>query len=304
MSAATPSLTHTRGRLPDFLIIGAMKCGTSSLHERLAEDPRFFMSQPKEPNFFSDDDMYARGLAWYTSLFAPASESQLCGESSTHYSKLPTHPHTVARMTTVLSSPRLIYMMRDPIERIVSQFIHEWTRRDVSSDLEGAVRHHDRFVSYSLYATQLAPYFDAYGSQRILLVFLERLLAFPEEEIARILLFLGAPGDSVLRGTALPARNVSRERLRTGPLRDRLLGFPGARRVLSLIPGALRARAKRLWQMPDRPRLSPSLKRELALRIDEDLQQLDERLGVRLRCHGWKERVLNFSPAALGRGAA
>ncbi|HTO70120.1 MAG TPA: sulfotransferase, partial [Myxococcota bacterium] len=79
-------------RLPDFAIIGAMKCGTSTLHEQLALRSGFFMSRPKEPNFFSDDDQYARGVGWYAGLFAGAAPGQLCGESSTHYTKLPTYP--------------------------------------------------------------------------------------------------------------------------------------------------------------------------------------------------------------------
>ena len=57
---------------PDFMIIGAMKSATSTLHEQLAANPGFFMSRPKEPNFFSDDAVWARGLDWYSALFASA----------------------------------------------------------------------------------------------------------------------------------------------------------------------------------------------------------------------------------------
>ena len=59
-------------RLPDFIIIGAMKCGTSSLHEQLALRPGIFMSRPKEPNFFSDGSNFERGLDWYGALFSEA----------------------------------------------------------------------------------------------------------------------------------------------------------------------------------------------------------------------------------------
>ena len=82
-------------RLPDFIVIGAMKSATSTLHEQLAVQPGFFMSAEKEPNFFSNDENYAHGLAWYRSLFDNAASSDLCGESSTHYTKLPTYPNTV-----------------------------------------------------------------------------------------------------------------------------------------------------------------------------------------------------------------
>ena len=55
---------------PHFIIIGAMKCATSSLHEQLASQPGFFMSTPKEPSFFSNDGVFANGFDWYGSLFA------------------------------------------------------------------------------------------------------------------------------------------------------------------------------------------------------------------------------------------
>lgn len=303
MRSASDTAMRNFWRLPDFLIIGAMKCGTSSLHDRLAEDPRLFMSQPKEPNFFSDDDVYARGLSWYTALFAPAGDSQLCGESSTHYTKLPTYPHTVDRMRVALPAPRLVYLMRDPIERIVSQFIHEWTRRDVFGDLEAAVRSHHRFLSYSLYATQLAPYFAAYGSERVLLVFFERLVVYPEEELGRILSFLGTPGAPAVRSSDLPASNVSRERVRASPVRERLLALPGMRRAVSFLPRSLRARARARWQMRARPTLPAPLRQELEGRIDEDLARLDGPLGVALRCRSWKERVLAAPPPAPPGGA-
>ena len=56
---------------PDFIVIGAMKSATTTLHEQLARQPGVFMSRPKEPNFFSDDAIYARGWGWYSSLFRP-----------------------------------------------------------------------------------------------------------------------------------------------------------------------------------------------------------------------------------------
>ncbi len=84
---------------PNFIIIGAMKSATSTLHNQLAAQPGIFMSTPKEPNFFSDDTVYAQGLAWYHGLFSEAAETDLCGESSTHYTKLPDYPHTIERLT-------------------------------------------------------------------------------------------------------------------------------------------------------------------------------------------------------------
>ncbi|MGB3560491.1 MAG: sulfotransferase domain-containing protein, partial [Geitlerinemataceae cyanobacterium] len=118
---------------PDFLIMGAMKCATSTLHEQLALQPGFFMSELKEPNFFSNDEQYARGMDWYLSLFQGAPEHSLCGESSTHYTKLPTYPNTIDRIGKHLPQVKLIYVMRHPIDRLVSQYVHEWSQGRVST---------------------------------------------------------------------------------------------------------------------------------------------------------------------------
>jgi hypothetical protein len=104
-------------RQPNFITIGAMKSATSTLHEQLKQQPGFFMSEEKEPNFFSNDEIYANGLDWYSSLFSNAAPGDLCGESSTHYTKLTTYPHTVARMKAALPHVKLIYMIRHPIDR-------------------------------------------------------------------------------------------------------------------------------------------------------------------------------------------
>jgi len=280
-------------RLPDFAIIGAMKCGTSTLHEQLALRSGFFMSRPKEPNFFSDDSEFARGVEWYAGLFAGASERQLCGESSTHYTKLPTHPHAAARMHTLLPKARLVYVMRDPVERVVSQYLHEWSTREVEGSLEEVVERHERFVAYSCYARQLAPYLERFGAGSILPVFFERLVAHPEEELARVCRFLGDPSDEPVTWREERARqNVSSERLRTSPLRDALLRVPPVRWLKDQLPRSLRERAKQLWRYEGRPELSAELRRRIEARIDPDLARLGERLGNELTCSDWTRQVL------------
>lgn len=124
---------------PDFLIIGAMKCGTSTLQAQLARQPGVFMTTPKEPNFFSDDAIYAKGPDWYAGLFADAAPGDLTGEASTHYTKLPTHPEALPRLTAALDAPKLIYMIRDPVTRTVSHFIHEWSMGVMQGDMGAAL---------------------------------------------------------------------------------------------------------------------------------------------------------------------
>ena len=278
------------GRLPDFAIIGAMKAGTSSLHEQLKLRDGLFLSDPKEPNFFSDDPQYARGLGWYRGLFADARPDQLCGESSTHYTKLPTHPRTVERMQTVLPDARFVYVMRHPVERLVSQYIHEWTQRTVRGSIDQAVEAEERFVAYSCYHRQLEPYLEAYGPERVLLVCFERLVAQPDAELDRICAFVGDPTPTAPRWESeLGEQNVSRERLRVSPLRDALLRQPALRALKNRLPQGWRDAAKGLWRIRRRPALSSSVAERVEQRLDADLFELGLRVGADLSCGSWKQ---------------
>ena len=69
--------------LPDFAIIGAMKCGTTTLAAQLGAQDGVFVTTPKEPEFFSEDANYARGMDWYASLYQGAAPGDLTGEGST-----------------------------------------------------------------------------------------------------------------------------------------------------------------------------------------------------------------------------
>jgi hypothetical protein len=280
-------------RLPDFAIIGAMKCGTSTLHEQLALRSGFFMSRPKEPNFFSDEPQFARGVAWYASLFAGAGESQLCGESSTHYTKLPTHPLAAERLHALLPKARLVYVMRDPLERLVSQYLHEWSTRDVEGSLEEVADRHERFVAYSCYARQLEPYLARFGAGAIRPVFFERMVEHPEEELARVCRFLGDPSpEPVTWRSERAQQNVSSERLRSSALRDALLAVPPIRWLKDQLPSSARERIKSLWRYGGRPELSDAGRARIEARLDPDLAQLGLRLGTTLTCSNWRSRVL------------
>src|SRR5262245_52999483 len=133
---------------PDFIVIGAMKSATTTLHEQLARQPGIFMSHPKEPNFFSDDAIYARSWGWYGELFRRAGPADLRGESSTHYTKLPTYPRTIDRVKRDLPRLKLIYVMRHPIDRLISQYVHEVTAGRISAGLREALDCHPELIDY------------------------------------------------------------------------------------------------------------------------------------------------------------
>jgi hypothetical protein len=268
--------------LPDFVIIGAMKCGTSTLHAQLAAQPQFFMSEPKEPNFFSDDAIYAKGEDWYRGLFRNAPEGALKGESSTHYTKLPTYPDTIKRLAALIPDAKFIYVMRDPLDRLVSHYIHEWTQGVITCPIDKAIEKHPELVAYSRYAYQLQPWIARFGAGRILPVVFEQMTAAPDAELKRIAAFLGAQGEVAWKSD-LEAQNVSSERIRKFPGYRLLVDNPVSTLLRrALIPRRLRDRVKSNLQMRERPQLSAELTAALAEIFDKDIAMLGPLTGAAL----------------------
>lgn len=291
---------------PDFIIIGAMKCATSTLHEQVAAQAGAFMSDPKEPCYFSDDEVFARGEAWYRSLFSGAAPDAVRGESSTHYTKLPTHPLSAERMAAMLPDVRLIYVMREPVSRLASQYVHEWSEASISCTIDRAVTEHPRLVEYGLYARQLQPYVSRYGLDRILPVFQERLSTSPRAELERVARFVGLPGP-VRWVDDRDKRNSSADRFRKGLVRDVLRAAPALRSFLRrALPRNVRERLSSRYTMRTPPELSAAALADVQARFDADLRDLGSWFGVPLSCATWKQTVttrdMEWAPRAVEAG--
>lgn len=269
---------------PDFIIIGAMKCGTTTLASQLAAQSGVFVTTPKEPNFFSDDAVYAQGMDWYHALFKVASATDIKGEASTHYTKLPTHRQTVARMRDAVPQPRLVYMLRDPIERAVSHYIHEWSQGVISTDPITAFESHPELTDYGRYGMQIRPFVNAFGAKSICLTSLERLKAKPAAELARIGTHIGMSSSAVWQDD-LGAQNVSAQRVRKLPFHSLLVDNALATALRrSLVPKSVRQSIRSARSMGARPELPISLKAKLREIYAQDLAELaaifpDAKLG-------------------------
>jgi hypothetical protein len=249
---------------PDFIIIGAMKSGTSTLQAQLSAQSGVFMTTPKEPNFFSDDDVFVRGSAWYHGLYKGAAPSDIKGEASTHYTKLPNYPQTVARMSTMLPALKLVYVIRNPLERAVSHYMHEWTQGRMGHDPVAEFKAHDVLTAYSCYGMQLAPYIDAFGPDRIQLTSLEQIKANPDGELGRVARHIGLT-QTPCWDRDLRAQNVSTERSRRLPLHGLLVDNPVATTLRrALVPKSLRNRVRQSRAPKARPDLPEYLRQNLA----------------------------------------
>ncbi len=245
---------------------------------------------PKEPNFFSDDENYARGWAWYEAMFRPAGVSDLRGESSTHYTKLPTYLRAVDRMVRDLPRLKLIYVMRHPIDRLLSQYVHEVTTGRVAGGLREALGHHPELTDYSRYSMQLQPFLEAYGFAAVLPVFFARLVTKSQAELERIGRFLGHDGP--LRwDEGLGPQNPGTERLRPSTVREVLVQAPVLTTIRQrVVPRRWSRSLKELWRARvEPPRLSAVLEARLREVFDADLAQLGSWLGVHLDCDNFRE---------------
>jgi len=93
---------------PNFLVIGAMKCGTTKLCHLLGQHPDVFMCEPKEPEFFAKDKKYKRGWDWYESLFTAGEGKTAIGEGSVTHTKSLRFPNAASRIVKHLPDAKLI----------------------------------------------------------------------------------------------------------------------------------------------------------------------------------------------------
>ena len=181
-------------RLPNFIIIGAAKSATTTLTTILPRHPDFFISRPKEPKFFGR--RYDKGWAWYGRLFKSGRQHRLRGEGSTMYaSSLSSFAHTPALMHRYLPELKLVYVVRDPLERIVSQWRHRKGRQRRTPDFSALMssRHLRKLVvGCSLYHQQLQRFRAFYPDTQIHCLTFEELIAQPRQTLTQLLTFLGA----------------------------------------------------------------------------------------------------------------
>jgi hypothetical protein len=191
----------TQALRPNLFIIGAMKSGTTSLHEYLDTHPQIAMSHEKEPGYFVEELGLHKGEEWYFSRWAGLNgQHRYRGESSTHYTKLPIFQGVPDRLFRFNPEARLIYIMRNPFDRVVSHYWH--AVRDVYHGGElrpllKAVKEDPGYLAFSDYATQLEPYFERFGRSAVLTLTFESLLENPQREVDRIYDWLGLPSHPI-----------------------------------------------------------------------------------------------------------
>lgn len=189
-------------QIPNLFIIGAMKSGTTSLHEYLNEHPDIFMSEVKEPGYFSECmDYYPKELIWYQSLFQDVKDEVIVGESSTNYTKLPICTGAAQNIFEFNPDARFIYVMRDPIKRAISHYWHGVKYGDERDGAITAIKKKQEYIAFSDYAVQLEPYIERFGIDKIYTLSFENLINNTDNELKSIFEWLGIDASIEIKNT-------------------------------------------------------------------------------------------------------
>jgi hypothetical protein len=180
--------------LPTFIIIGAMKSGTTSLASYLGAHPDVFMSSPKEPNFFSRrwDKRGEELLPWYEGLFQDSSGIPCRGEASVSYTMAPAFEGVPARIARIVPDARLVYLIRNPVDRIRSMYVNEVGNGDTELSLSESLDQDPRYLEISRYAAQAELYLEHFARDQLLIVSSERLRDDRARVVRKVLDFIGA----------------------------------------------------------------------------------------------------------------
>jgi hypothetical protein len=292
----SPATTHTHediaadgvrteaGALPNLIVIGAQKCGTSGLHYYLSLHPEISVSRPKELNFFIAERNWPKGVDWYKSHFDAS--ARVRSEASPNYTAYPQHLDVPERMHSVVPDAKLLYMVRDPIDRIAAHWVHNYAKRREKGDLRTTLMHpNTSYLARSHYYAQLQRFLRLYPRERVIVIEQEELRNQRLETLRRIFEFAGVDPEFSHPGFAAQRHRTSRKRrgnVLTGALErlDRRRGSVSMKRFR-----ALAGRVFPLGRSIEVPDVRSALPPETLRSLREDAERLRDLTGLDLS--GW-----------------
>jgi sulfotransferase family protein len=309
--------------MPNFIIAGAARSGTTSLYRYLGQHPDIFVAPVKEPHYFAVDDFperftgprddrlnrrIIRDKERYQQVFAAASGKRVIGESSAFYL---CYPHAAERIVHACSDPKIIIMLRDPVDRAYSAYMYlVRDGRETLSLAEALHRERERkaqgfepmwwYTELSRYYAQVKHYVDVMGQGRVKILLYDDLCSNPGQLLRSVFEFLGVCEDVPI-DTSFRYNSSGIARSRTiYTLVDSFLGHPGAlkRYVKTLMPSslstALRNRVMNALIAPIS--MSPDVPAQLRTLFADDVSKLEVLLGRDLCC--WRSHALNVGSIA------
>jgi hypothetical protein len=183
------------GSLPDFVIIGAQKGGTSFLYYLLTRHPLVEPAARKELHFFDEPEHFDNGAEWYRRCFPRLSskdgQRSITGEATPYYLF---DPPVAKRMAEIVPKARLIALLRNPIDRAYSHYQMQVKRGTEPRTFEEAIeQQHSSYVSRGIYVDQLLRWFEFFSKEQMLILKSEDFFERPVETLKVVLTFLDLP---------------------------------------------------------------------------------------------------------------
>ena len=224
---------------PNIFLVGAMKAGTTGLYDALDAHPQVFCPPTKEPNVLHTAADTAAARAHYRQLFSQAADHQLRCDGSTHYTQRPKFESSADLARAVAGDDaRVVYVVRDPVERLLSHHRHMLRYPNVPPRVADAVDWTNELMDFGRYEWQIEPWIDAFGRDAVHLVCFEELVADAAPVLAGVFRFLDIdasdPRYAVAAVTSKP--NATGDASVTNPLVRRALRTPTAHGVLARAP--------------------------------------------------------------------
>ena len=281
-----PRRRNPHATLPNFIIIGGLKCGTTSIHHYLGLHPDVHMSKPKELNFFAAEQNWDLGLDWYKGRFD--SRVKVNGESSPHYTNRPRFNGVAERIHQHCPDAKLLYMVRDPIKRILSHWVHATGAGYETREFVPTLNLPDTsYIHRSMYWMQLEPYLQLFDRDQIEIITQEELGSDREGTMRKAFSFLGVDENFTSEQFDREWEKSSAKQEGKYQFMEKLIKLPGFRsfdRNFDRLPESMRWMVEKVVHSPDKPPApKPEIPEDLMVtlkgRFREDVASLQEFAG-------------------------
>jgi hypothetical protein len=241
--------------MPTLIIVGGLKCGTTSIHHYLGLHPEIQMSKPKELNFFVEEMNWDLGLDWYASRFDD--RFKVRGESSPHYTNLPRFDGVAERIGEHCPDARLLYMVRDPIKRILSHWVHATGAGYETREMIPTLSLPDtQYVNRSKYWMQLQPYLGCFDRSQIEVITQEELQSERQATMRKAFAFAGVDEGFTSEQFDREWEKSSAKQGDKYQFMEKLIKLPGLRsfdRNFDRLPESMRWIVEKVVHDPEKP---------------------------------------------------
>jgi hypothetical protein len=261
--------------LPNFLVIGAPRSGTTWIDKNLREHPDVYMPKHKELHFF--DVHYERGLPYYESFFADWKQQRAVGEATPDYIHGQYTTRDIPRLIKQhLPDVKLIASLRNPVDRAYSRFWNSKAKyeQNIGLSFEEKLRQKPEFIREGFYGAQLQRFFELFPRERILVLLYDDMIEDPRGFMRRMYQFLDVDPDFV---SGCESHRVNAAAGKKYLARSQTMWL--ASRALSRI--RLRSLAERVRKAnaTPLPQMNPGTRRMLHDIYAGEIRQLQELIG-------------------------